>query len=189
MSRIGKKPVPVPKGVTVNVSGRTVTAKGAKGTVEVGLPPGVTVSTEAGEITVAPGDGCSPGAWGLARSLLANAVEGVTKGYQKRLLVVGVGYRAEASGSKLTLNVGYSHQVVIEAPKGVTFAVEPQITVPGKKDNYPATPVLVQGADKQLVGSYAAKVRAVKPPEPYLWKGIRYEGERLRTDKAGKTAK
>lgn len=189
MSRIGKKPIPLPKGVTVNVSGRTLTAKGAKGSVEVSLPPGVTVATEQAQALVKPDDGAAPGAWGLARTLLANAVQGVTAGYQKRLLVVGVGYRAEAAGSRLTLNVGYSHPVVIEAPEQIKFTVEPSITVPGKKDNYPATPVVVQGADKQLVGDYAAKVRAVRPAEPYLWKGIRYENERLRSDKAGKTAK
>lgn len=189
MSRIGKKPIPLPKGVTVSVSGDTVTAKGAKGTVTVDLPPGVTVQTGGERITVTPSDGAAPGVWGLARSLVANAVEGVASGFQKRLLVVGVGYRAETSGPKLTLNVGYSHPVVIEAPNGITFSVEPQITAPGKKDSYPATPVVVRGADKQLVGDYAARVRAVRPPEPYLWKGIRYENERIRSDKAGKTAK
>lgn len=189
MSRIGRKPVPLPKGVTVNIDGRVVSAKGPKGDVAVTLPANVSVENAGTELTVALEDGANPNAWGLSRTLVANAVNGVAEGFKRRLLVVGVGYRAEAQGSKLTLNVGYSHSVVIEAPPTISFSVEPNMSVSFKGNNHPTVPVVVEGADKQLVGDYAAKVRAVRPPEPYLGKGIRYEDERIRTDKTGKAAR
>jgi len=189
MSRIGRQPVPLPKGVTVDIDGRVVKAKGPKGEVSVTLPVLVNVAKTDEEVTVAPEEGAIPGAWGLSRTLVANAVIGVSDGYKKRLLVVGVGYRAKAQGSTLTLGVGYSHEVVIEAPKEITFSVEPNITVTSKGSNHPTVPIVVEGADKQLVGDYAAKVRSVRKPEPYLGKGIRYEDERIRTDKTGKAAR
>jgi len=189
VSRIGRKAIPLAKNVAVAISGDTLTAKGPLGEVSVKIPAGVNVKIDSDQVTVEPEIGASPGAWGLARTIIANAVEGVSKEFERRLFVVGVGYRAEADGSKLTLSVGHSHPVTIQADRGVTFAVEPAITLPGKKDNYPAIPVVVKGVNKEAVGDYAAKVRAVKPPEPYLWKGIRYQNERMRTDKAGKTAK
>ena len=187
MSRIGRRPIPLPKGVTVDIKGRAVTAKGPKGEVAVMLPEYVSISLDDGELTVTPSEGAIPGAWGLSRSLVANAVDGVIEGFRKRLLVVGVGYRAEASGNKLTLSVGFSHQVVIEAPEEIKFTVEDPITVTSKGSNHPTVPVVVEGADKQVVGDYAAKVRAVRPPQPYIGKGIRYENERVRL-KAGKSA-
>ena len=189
MSRIGKRPIEVPAGVTVETKGRTVTASGVKGSVAVTLPEGMDLEREGGTITLKPAAGAAPGAWGLARSLVSNAVEGVSKGFEKRLLVVGVGYRAQAAGSKLTLGVGYSHDVIIEAPEGVTFDVEQGRPVTHKGDDHPAIPVVVKGADKERVGDVAAKVRSVRKPEPYLGKGIRYENERVRTDKAGKAAR
>ncbi len=187
MSRIGRRPIPLPKGVTVEINGRAVSAKGPKGEVAVTLPLHVTATMDDDMVSVASGEGAIPGAWGLSRSLIANAVQGVAEGYRKRLLVVGVGYRAEASGNKLTLSVGFSHQVVIEAPKEIKFTVEESITLTSKGSNHPTVPVVVEGADKQVVGDYAAKVRAVRPPEPYIGKGIRYENERVRL-KAGKSA-
>lgn len=189
MSRIGRQPVPLPQGVTVTINGREVSAKGPKGEVSVTLPDGVLVNKSDTEITVEPQEGAIRGAWGLSRSLIANAVQGVTEGYKKRLLIVGVGYRAEAQGNKLTLQVGYSHPVVIEAPKEVTFTVEGNITLSTRGNNHPTVPVVVEGADKQLVGDYAARVRAVRKPEPYLGKGIRYENEYIRSDKTGKAAR
>ena len=188
MSRIGRKPIPLPGGVEFSVEGRSVKAAGANGAVEVTLPADVAVQQEGDIVSVLPGPAAIPGAWGLSRSLVANAIEGVTKGFRKRLLVVGVGYRAEASGEKLTLNVGYSHPVEIPVPDGIAVSVEAQETVAFKGDTHPAVPVVVQGADKQLVGDIAAKIRAVRKPEPYKGKGIRYADERVRTDKTGKSA-
>jgi len=188
VSRIGRKPIPLPKGVKVHIEGQSVTATGAKGSVEVNLPADVAVNNDGENLVVSPGPEAIPGAWGLSRSLVANAVEGVANGFRKRLLIVGVGYRAEAAGSKITLNVGYSHPVVIEAPKGITFTVEPGISVMWRGDNHPTVPIVIEGADKQLVGDIAAKVRSVRPPEPYKSKGIRYENERIRSDKTGKAA-
>jgi large subunit ribosomal protein L6 len=189
VSRIGRRPVAVPKGVEIAIAGKRLTAKGPLGEVSVVIPVGVTVNAEADQVVLAPESTSPAGAWGLARTLVSNAVEGVSKEFEKRLFIVGVGYRAETNGPQLTLNVGFSHPVVIESKKGVSFVVEPATTMPGKKDNYPAIPVVVKGIDKEAVGDIAAKVRATRPPEPYLWKGIRYQGERMRTDKAGKTAK
>lgn len=189
MSRIGRMPVPLPSGVTVNVEGRVFSAKGPKGDVAVTLPEHVAVENAGSELTVSPAEGAIPGAWGLTRSLVSNAVTGVAEGFQRRLLIVGVGYHAEAQGSKLTLSVGYSHPVVIEAPPTITFRVDPNMTVNFKGSNHPMVPVIVEGVDKQLVGDFAAKVRAVRPPEPYLGKGIRYDNERIRTDKTGKAGR
>ncbi|HEY8340310.1 MAG TPA: 50S ribosomal protein L6 [Egibacteraceae bacterium] len=178
MSRIGKEPVVIPDGVEVSLSGTTITVRGPKGTLTQQLHPAMTVTVDDGTITVTrPDDEREHRALhGLTRSLIANMVEGVTRGYRRELEIVGVGYRATARGSSgITLQVGYSHPVEIDAPEGITFEV-------------PApTRIAVSGADKQLVGQVAANIRAVRKPEPYKGKGIRYAGEQVRR-KSGKAA-
>ncbi|MBE3574799.1 MAG: 50S ribosomal protein L6 [Firmicutes bacterium] len=175
MSRIGKKPVPVPASVNVVVDGNTVTVKGPKGTLTQTFHPDMRVEVQGNEIHVLrPSDEKEHRALhGLTRSLIANMVQGVTQGYQKGLEIVGVGYRAAKQGNKLVLSVGYSHPVEIDPPQGI------QIEVPAP------TKITVSGIDKQLVGQTAARIRAIREPEPYLGKGIRYEGELVRR-KAGK---
>jgi large subunit ribosomal protein L6 len=178
MSRIGKAPIPVPDKVSVNLDGLTVTVKGPKGELSRTLPDGVAIAREEGNLVVTPSSGQrrSRERHGLCRTLVANMVEGVSNGYVRKLEIVGVGYRASVQGRKLVVSAGYSHPVEMEPPAGVTFAVENNTTV------------LVSGADKELVGNEAAKVRAIRPPEPYKGKGIKYEGERI-LRKAGKTGK
>ena len=178
MSRIGKQPVAVPSGVTVDLSGTTLTITGPKGTLTQEIHPDITITVEDGEITVTrPDDEREHRALhGLFRSLIANMVTGVTDGYVRRLEIVGVGYRAAARGDRgLTLQMGYSHPVEIDAPEGVTFAVPSP------------TRIEVSGADKQVVGQVAANIRKVRKPEPYKGKGIRYAGEQVRR-KSGKAA-
>lgn len=179
MSRIGKRPIPIPDKVTVTLSGSTVSVKGPKGSLERTLPEKVTVAQEDNTIVVSPVDNSRTARerYGLCRTLVANMVEGVAQGYTKHLEIVGVGYRAQVQGNKLTLNVGYSKPVEMEMPEGVTAAM-------GEKN----TQVSISGIDKEVVGNTAAKVRAVRPPEPYKGKGIRYQGEYIRR-KAGKTGK
>jgi large subunit ribosomal protein L6 len=178
MSRIGKEPVQIPSGVDVSLSGTTITVKGPKGTLVQELHPDMTVSVDDGAVAVTrPDDEREHRALhGLTRSLIANMVTGVTDGYRRELEIVGVGYRAAARGSNgITLSVGYSHSVEIDAPEGISFEV-------------PApTRIAVSGADKQLVGQIAANIRAVRKPEPYKGKGIRYAGEQVRR-KSGKAA-
>jgi large subunit ribosomal protein L6 len=176
MSRIGKKPVPVPSGVTVSVQGATVTAKGPKGELVRAFRPEIAIRLEGSTVTVTrPSDEARHKALhGLTRSLIANMVDGVAKGYVKALELQGVGYKAEAKPYGLLLSVGLSHQVEFKAPKGIKLSVENQ------------TLVKIEGADKELVGQVAAEIRAVRPPEPYKGKGIRYQGEQVRR-KAGKT--
>ena len=179
MSRIGRSPIPLPKGVEVKVSadGNTVDVKGPKGALSVGIAPRITVKEEEGALLFErPSDHRDDRAQhGLARSLVANAVEGVTEGFLKRLEIQGVGYRCAMQGKALELTVGYSHPVVIDPPEGVTIqAPEP-------------TKIEVSGIDKQLVGQVAANIRAVRPPDSYHGKGVRYAGERVRL-KAGKAA-
>ncbi len=176
MSRIGKKPVPVPKDITVRLSGNTVSVKGPKGELSRTLHPAMSVAFADGMVTVGrPNDEeRSKALHGLSRTLVANMVEGVSKGYEKVLEIQGVGYKAEATAKGLTLNVGYSHQVLYPAPAGIKFTV----------DNN--TIVRVAGPSKELVGQVAAELRAIRRPEPYKGKGIRYQGERVRR-KAGKT--
>ena len=178
MSRIGKLPIPVPDGVDVTIDGLTVTVKGPKGELTRTMPDGVDLATdEEGSIVVTrQGDERMHRArHGLVRSLLFNMVEGVTQGYEKKLELVGVGYRALQKGSNLELQVGFSHPVLIEAPDGITLQAPQQ------------TEVIVSGIDKVLVGQVAANIRGVRPPEPYKGKGIKYAGERIRR-KAGKAA-
>ncbi len=176
MSRIGKQPVVIPAKVEVSIAGRAVRVRGPRGEVSTTLPETITASVENGEIIVTrPGDEPRDRALhGLARSLVANMVEGVTEGFMKRLEIVGVGYRAEAGGRKLKLSLGFSHPVEYAVPDGIEVAT-PQ-----------PTQIEVRGADKQVVGQVAAEIRGFRPPEPYKGKGIRYEGEQVRR-KAGKT--
>jgi large subunit ribosomal protein L6 len=177
MSRIGKKPISVPEGVTVDVAPGAVVVKGPKGELSQQVSPRMTISEDDGTLTVArPSDrGQDRALHGLTRSLLANLVEGVTEGFERRLEIQGVGYRARLQGKALELTVGYSHPVSVTAPEGIEFEV-PQ-----------PTQVIVRGIDKQLVGETAARIRRVRPPEPYKGKGIRYAGEHVRR-KVGKRA-
>lgn len=175
MSRIGRKPIPVPAGVTVTVDGSTVTVKGPKGELSRTFRPEMKVALNDGVVTVErPSDQKEHRALhGLTRALLANMVQGVTEGFRRGLDIVGVGYRAEKKGDALVLTVGYSHQVRYPQPEGIT------ISTPSP------TSILVEGIDKQMVGQVAAEIRAVRRPEPYKGKGIRYTGEQVRR-KAGK---
>ena len=178
MSRIGKNPVPLPDKVTVTINGLTVKVKGPKGELERTLPDGVSVTQESNTIVVSPTSNkrMSRERHGLCRTLVANMVEGVNNGYSKNLEIVGVGSRAQVKGKTLVVSAGYSHPVEMEPPDGITFKVENN------------TKVIVSGIDKELVGNEAAKVRAIRPPEPYKGKGIKYEGERI-LRKAGKSGK
>ncbi len=178
MSRIGKAPIPIPEKVSITLNGLAVTVKGPKGELSRTLPEGVVVRQEENTLLVdsASESRRSRERHGLCRTLVANMVEGVSQGFTRKLEIVGVGYRAQVQGRKLVVSAGYSHPVEMDPPEGVTFAVENN------------TQVLVSGADKELVGNEAAKVRAIRPPEPYKGKGIKYEGERI-LRKAGKTGK
>lgn len=176
MSKIGKQPITIPSGVTVEVSGSVAKITGPKGTIEKHIPRGIKVETKGSQIVVSC-QGSSKAAmslFGTTRALLNNDVTGVTQGWSKKLELVGTGFRAEVSGQILSLTVGYSHQVKIEAPKGIAFKVEKTI-------------VEVSGIDRELVGQVSANVRAVRPPEPYKGKGIKYTDEVIRR-KAGKAA-
>ncbi|MEL6437688.1 MAG: 50S ribosomal protein L6 [Cyanobacteria bacterium J06621_8] len=179
MSRIGKLPIPIPDKVSAEISGQTVTIKGPKGTLAREIPPPIVVKQEGNTLLVTPTDESRLGRQrhGLCRTLVANMVDGVSQGFQKRLLIQGVGYRAQAQGKKLTLNVGYSKPVEMEMPEGIEVAVENR-----------NVEVVVSGISKEVVGNVAAKIRAVRPPEPYKGKGIRYADEQVRR-KAGKTGK
>ncbi len=177
MSRIGKLPVEVPEGVDVKVNGLDVAVKGPKGELNQTMPEGVTVTVEDGSVVVSRlGDERMHRArHGLVRALVANMVEGVTNGYEKRLKLVGVGYRAAKKGKDVELQVGFSHPVLIECPDGISLDVPQQ------------DQIIITGIDKAAVGQIAANIRKVRPPEPYKGKGIMYEGERIRR-KAGKAA-
>jgi large subunit ribosomal protein L6 len=178
MSRIGKRPITVPAKVQVTINGSNVHVKGPKGELSRDLPANIILTQEGEILTVSPRDDSrsSRQLHGLFRTLIANMVEGVSTGFQRRLEIQGVGYRAALQGSNLVLNMGYSHQVQIPPPEGVQFVVENN------------TNVVVTGYDKEIVGNTAARIRAVRPPEPYKGKGIRYSGEAVRR-KAGKTGK
>jgi large subunit ribosomal protein L6 len=175
MSRIGRKPVPVPKNVTVNLAGHTITVKGPKGELTRTLHRAMLVALEDGEVVVRrPSEEHEHKALhGLTRSLVANMVEGVTTGFSKQLDIVGVGYRAESRPFGLRLALGFSHPVEYRAPAGIKLSA-PQPTT-----------VVVEGANKELVGQVAAEIRGLRPPEPYKGKGIKYAGEQIRR-KAGK---
>jgi large subunit ribosomal protein L6 len=175
MSRIGKKPVPVPKNVTATVEGQTVKVKGPKGELERRLHPSMAITLDDGNIVVQrPSDEADHRALhGLTRTLISNMVDGVTKGYSKQLEIIGVGYKAEARPYGLQLALGFSHPVEYRAPKGI------KLTAPQP------TQIFIEGADKELVGQVAAELRSLRPPEPYKGKGIKYQGEQIRR-KAGK---
>ena len=178
MSRIGKRPIPVPTKVTVTIDGQAVSVKGPKGELSKVLPEGVLVSQEGDAVVVQRANESRRARerHGLCRTLVANMIEGVSNGYQKRLEIQGVGYRAQVQGKNLNMSLGYSHPVVFEPPEGIEFAVENN------------TNVIVSGIDKEIVGNTAAKIRAARPPEPYKGKGVRYAGEYIRR-KAGKAGK
>ncbi len=179
MSRIGRQTITVPAGVTVTVNEENlVTVKGAKGTLTTQINNKITVSVDGAVISVTRADDEreTRSLHGLSRTLIANMIEGVTKGYSKTLEIVGVGYKAAKSGKTLTLNLGHSHPIVFEEKDGITFEVPNSTTV------------VVNGIDKQTVGQIAAQIREKRPPEPYLGKGVKYVGEHIRR-KAGKTGK
>lgn len=181
MSRIGRKPIDVPSGVNVTINGNHITVKGAKGTLEREFPDNLTVKFEENQITVArPNDDKHNRALhGLTRTLISNMVEGVTNGFSKQLEVNGVGYRAQKQGKNLVMNLGYSHQVIMTEPDGITVDVPNNNTI------------IVSGADKQQVGQFAAEIREKRRPEPYKGKGIKYASEHIqrKEGKAGKGAK
>jgi large subunit ribosomal protein L6 len=167
MSRIGKKPIAVPAGVTASVSGQTVKVKGPKGAVELTLVDEVVVAMDKGEITVNPRkmDKIGRSMWGTARTRVSNLITGVTKGFEEKLEIVGVGYRAAVQGKVLNLQLGFSHDVSFPIPAGVA------ITTPKP------TEINISGMDKQVVGQVAAEIRGYRPPEPYKGKGVKYAGE------------
>jgi large subunit ribosomal protein L6 len=169
MSRVGKMPIAIPQGVDVKIVDDQITVKGANGTLVRAANALVTVKNEAGSLSFAPAnDSTEANAMsGTVRALVANMVNGVTKGFEKKLNLVGVGFRAQAQGQKLNLQIGFSHPVVKEMPAGIT------VTTPTQ------TEILIKGADRQVVGQVAAEVRAFRPPEPYKGKGIRYSDERV----------
>jgi len=177
MSRIGKKAVSVPSGVTANVEGQTIKVKGPKGALQVVLPDDVAVKMDQGAIKVDPRNETKKARsmWGTSRTLVSNLMTGVTKGFERKLEITGVGYRAAMQGKNLQLALGYSHDVVYPVPEGIA------ITTPKP------TEILISGIDKQIVGQTAAEIRKIRPPEPYKGKGIRYEGEYVRR-KVGKRA-
>jgi large subunit ribosomal protein L6 len=167
MSRIGKKAVPIPAGVTANVEGQTVKVKGPKGAMQVVLPDDVSVVMAQGEVKVDPrNDGKrARSMWGTSRTLVNNLVTGVTKGFEKKLEITGVGYRAALQGKNLQIALGYSHDVIYAIPEGIAIATPKP------------TEIVVTGIDKQKVGQVAAEIRAFRPPEPYKGKGVKYAGE------------
>jgi large subunit ribosomal protein L6 len=178
MSKIGKLPIEIKDGVTVTVSGNTVQVAGTSGSSSYSLPTGIDVAIEEGKIIVAQkkkGDRETRAAFGLTRAIHANMIKGAATGFEKKLELSGVGYRAQVQGADLVLSLGFSHPVKFMAQQGVTFKVAENT-------------IIVGGSDKALVGDMAAKIRAVRPPEPYKGKGIKYQGEHIRR-KAGKAAK
>jgi large subunit ribosomal protein L6 len=179
MSRIGKQPVPVPSGVDVTIDGQNVSVKGPKGTLDLTVAEPITVArNDDGAIVVTrPNDGRrNRSLHGLSRTLVSNCVPGVTQGYTTKMAIFGVGYRVQLKGSHLEFALGYSHPVVIEAPEGITFAVQSP------------TKFTITGIDKQKVGQISANIRRLRRPDPYKGKGVRYEGEQIRR-KVGKTGK
>jgi large subunit ribosomal protein L6 len=175
MSRIGRKPIALPKGVDVKIEDKEVTVKGAKGTLQFGILPGITVELQDGRIIVSRGDDekHNRAAHGMTRAILNNMVRGVSQGFERVLEIIGVGYRAQMQGKNLVMALGFSHPVEVTPPAGIEFAVDGP------------TKIIVRGIDKQAVGQVAADIRAYRPPEPYKGKGIRYADEYV-IRKAGK---
>ena len=176
MSRVAKKPVALPAGVSVAVDGRKVSVKGAKGALDFELHPTVAIVHENNELKLVPQSEAAEhrAMAGTMRALVANMVTGVSKGFERKLQLVGVGYRAQAQGAALNLTLGFSHPVVFDVPQGITVETPTQ------------TEILVKGVDKQKVGQVAAKIRAFRPPEPYKGKGVRYGGEKIELKEAKK---
>ena len=170
MSRIGKAPIAVPSGATITIDGQTVTVKGPKGQLSWTVSEDVEITQADGQLTLTPKDDSqrARGMWGLSRTLVANMVQGVTQGFEENLELVGVGYRAAMQGQTLSLQLGFSHDVNMEPPAGITFSVPKQ------------TEIKISGIDKQMVGEMAARIRKIRPPEPYKGKGVRYAGEKVR---------
>lgn len=170
MSRIGKKPIAVPAGVTITLNGQDITVKGPKGQLNWTVVEEIEVKQEGAELSVSPRGETARhrSMWGLSRTLIANMVKGVTEGFEQTLELVGVGYRAAMKGNALSLSLGFSHDVDVPPPAGITFVVPKQ------------TEIKIQGIDKQVVGELAAKIRKIRPPEPYKAKGVRYAGEKVR---------
>jgi len=179
VSRVGKKPVALPKGVQINIEGNTVKVKGPKGELARTFPPPVTIAMEGAELVVSrPNDSPSVRALhGTTRALIHNMVTGVSDGFSKQLVVEGVGYRAEMKGPQLVMALGFSHPVPVDPPPGISFAVDERTKT-----------ITISGIDRELVGQVAADIRRWRPPEPYKGKGLRYAGERIRR-KAGKAGK
>jgi large subunit ribosomal protein L6 len=176
MSRIGKKPIAIPEGVTVTIDGQHITTKGSKGTLEMDIHPAVKAEVKENEVIVSIDNEANGNLHGLTRTLIANMIEGVNNEFSKTLQINGVGYRAQKQGSNLVMNLGYSHQVVVEAPEGITFDVPD------------ANTIIIRGINKEVVGQTAAVVRSKRPPEVYKGKGIKYAEEHL-IRKEGKTGK
>ena len=167
MSRVAKKPIALPKGVEVSIQGGNVVAKGPKGSLSIAKPEGVEVKVEDGNALLAAADPANVPMAGTLRAILANMVKGVSEGFERKLELVGVGYRAAMQGKDLNLSLGFSHPVLFPAPEGITIATPTQ------------TEIVVSGADKQRVGEVAAKIRGFRPPEPYKGKGVKYAGENI----------
>jgi large subunit ribosomal protein L6 len=174
MSRVAKKPISLPKGVELNVAENNISVKGPKGTLSTHHLPGVTVAVDNGTVNIQVAEGADDKFGGTARALLANMVKGVSDGYERKLELVGVGYRAAMAGKDLNLSLGFSHPVVFKAPEGISLETPSQ------------TEILIKGSDKQLVGEVAAKIRGYRPPEPYKGKGVRYSGEKITLKEAKK---
>jgi large subunit ribosomal protein L6 len=169
MSRIGKKPIPVPSGVTANIDGQTVNIKGPKGVLSVAVHDDVSVKLESGQIKVDPRFETkrARSQWGTSRTLINNLISGVTKGFEQRLEINGVGYRASVQGKNLQIALGYSHDIVYPIPEGIAIATPKPVEI------------VITGSDRQKVGQVAAEIREYRPPEPYKGKGIKYAGERI----------
>jgi large subunit ribosomal protein L6 len=174
MSRVAKEPISLPKGVELKIAADNIAVKGPKGTLSVHALPGVSVTNENGVINIQMAEGADDKFGGTARALLANMIKGVSEGYERKLELVGVGYRASMAGKALNLSLGYSHPVVFNAPEGISLETPTQ------------TEILIKGSDKQLVGEVAAKIRGYRPPEPYKGKGVRYAGEKITLKEAKK---
>ncbi len=174
MSRVAKQPISLPKGVELTVGAENITVKGPKGTLSVHHLPGVAVAVENGVATISLVEGADDKFGGTARALLANMVTGVSTGYERKLELVGVGYRVAMAGKSLNLSLGFSHPVLFDAPEGISIETPTQ------------TEVLIKGTDKQVVGQVAAKIRGFRPPEPYKGKGVRYAGEKITLKEAKK---
>jgi large subunit ribosomal protein L6 len=174
MSRVAKQPITLPKGVEITSNANGITVKGPKGTLATHVLPGASVSIDNGVATIAVAEGADDKFGGTLRALLANMVKGVSDGYERKLELVGVGYRASMAGKSLNIALGFSHPVVFEAPEGITLETPSQ------------TEILIKGSDKQRVGEVAAKIRGFRPPEPYKGKGVRYSGEKITLKEAKK---